>query len=62
MHLVRVFTLSLLAMALSATSMAQDSSYIMRAGKMVGNYTMRPLLKRMPPNDATRYRAMLADA
>jgi hypothetical protein len=33
MHLLRVFTLSLLAMALSATSMAQDSSYIMRAGK-----------------------------
>jgi hypothetical protein len=28
---------------------------------MVGNYTMRPLLKRMPPQDAARYRAMLAD-
>jgi hypothetical protein len=41
--------------------MAQDSSNIMRAGKMVGNYTMRPLLKRMPLNDAARYRAMLAD-
>jgi hypothetical protein len=23
----------------------------------VGNYTMRPLLKRMPPQDAARYRA-----
>jgi hypothetical protein len=28
---------------------------------MVGNNTMRRLLKRMPPNDAARYRAMLAD-
>jgi uncharacterized protein YegJ (DUF2314 family) len=33
----------------------------MRADKMVGNYTMRPLLKRMPPQDAARYRAMLAE-
>lgn len=33
----------------------------MRAGKIVGNYTMRPMLKRMPPQDAARYRAMLAD-
>jgi len=33
----------------------------LRAGKMVGNYTMRPLLKRMRPADAARYRAMLAD-
>jgi uncharacterized protein YegJ (DUF2314 family) len=33
----------------------------MRSGKMVGNYTLRPLLKRMPPKDAERYRAMLAD-
>jgi uncharacterized protein YegJ (DUF2314 family) len=30
-----------------------------RKGKIVGNYTMRPLLKRMPPQDAARYRAML---
>jgi uncharacterized protein YegJ (DUF2314 family) len=41
---------------------AQISDWMyMRAGKMVGNYTMRPLLKRMPPQDAARYRAMLAD-
>ena len=33
----------------------------MRAGKIVGNYTMRPHLKRMSPQDAARYRAMLAD-
>jgi uncharacterized protein YegJ (DUF2314 family) len=33
----------------------------MRAGKIVGNFTMRPLLKRMQPQDAARYRAMLAD-
>ncbi len=31
----------------------------LRNGKMVGNYTLRPLLKRMPPKDAARYRAML---
>ena len=35
--------------------------FYLRDGKMVGNYTMRPLLKRMPPQDAARYRAMLAD-
>jgi uncharacterized protein YegJ (DUF2314 family) len=41
---------------------AQISDWMyMRAGKIVGNYTMRPLLKRMPPQDAARYRAMLAD-
>jgi uncharacterized protein YegJ (DUF2314 family) len=41
---------------------AQISDWMyLRAGKMVGNYTMRPLLKRMPPQDAARYRAMLAD-
>lgn len=33
----------------------------MRSGKMVGNYTLRPLLGRMPPADAARYRAMLED-
>lgn len=32
-----------------------------RAGKIVGNYTMLPLLKRMPPQDAARYRTMLAE-
>ena len=32
-----------------------------RGGKIVGNETMRPLLKRMPPPDAERYRGMLAD-
>jgi uncharacterized protein YegJ (DUF2314 family) len=39
---------------------AQISDWMfMRNGKMVGNYTLRPLLKRMPPKDAARYRAML---
>ena len=33
----------------------------LRAGKIVGNYTMRPLLQRMPPEEVARYRAMLAD-
>jgi uncharacterized protein YegJ (DUF2314 family) len=37
-----------------------DWMYI-RSGKMVGNHTLQPLLKRMPPQDAARYRAMLAD-
>jgi len=41
---------------------AQISDWMyMRSGKIVGNYTMRPLLKRIPPQDAARYRAMLAD-
>ncbi|MET0652578.1 MAG: DUF2314 domain-containing protein [Hyphomicrobiaceae bacterium] len=41
---------------------AQISDWMyLRAGKIVGNYTIRPLLKRMPPQDAARYRAMLAD-
>ena len=41
---------------------AQISDWLyMRSGKMVGNYTMRPLLKRLPPREAARYRAMLAD-
>jgi uncharacterized protein YegJ (DUF2314 family) len=30
----------------------------MRSGKMVGNETMRPLLKRMTPAEAARFRAM----
>jgi uncharacterized protein YegJ (DUF2314 family) len=30
----------------------------MRNGKLVGNETMRPLLKRMPKEQADRYRAM----
>jgi uncharacterized protein YegJ (DUF2314 family) len=30
----------------------------MRNGKLVGNETMRPLLKRMPKQQADRYRAM----
>jgi uncharacterized protein YegJ (DUF2314 family) len=33
----------------------------MRGGKMHGNYTMRPLLKAMPPDDAAKFRAMLAE-
>lgn len=32
-----------------------------RGGKIVGNETMRPLLKSMPEAQAARYRAMLAD-
>jgi len=31
----------------------------MRNGKIVGNETMRPLLKRMPADQAARYRQML---
>ncbi len=33
----------------------------MREGKMHGNYTMRPLLKTMPEEEAEQYRSMLAD-
>lgn len=33
----------------------------LRSGKIVGNHTMRPLLKRLPPQEAARYRAMLAE-
>ena len=33
----------------------------MRDGKMYGNYTLRPLLKTMPAEDAKVYEAMLAD-
>ena len=43
-----------------ADSQISDWMYL-RNGKIVGNYTMRPLLKRMPPQDAARYRAMLLD-
>ena len=43
-----------------ADSQISDWMYL-RNGKIVGNYTMRPLLKRMPAQDAARYRAMLLD-
>ncbi len=33
----------------------------MRGGKMYGNYTMRPLLKTMPAEEAEQYRSMLAE-
>lgn len=33
----------------------------MRDGKIHGNYTMRPLLKTMPDDEAERFRSMLAD-
>ena len=33
----------------------------MRDGKMHGNYTMRPLLKTLPADEAEKYRSMLAD-
>lgn len=33
----------------------------MRNGKMYGNYTMRPLLKTMPEDEAAKYRSILAD-
>jgi uncharacterized protein YegJ (DUF2314 family) len=32
-----------------------------RSGKIVGGYTIRPLLKRMPPTEAERFRAMLEE-
>jgi len=32
-----------------------------RDGKIVGNFTMRPLLARMPSAEAAHYRAMLAE-
>jgi len=32
-----------------------------RDGKIVGNYSLRTLLPRMPPADAARYRAILAE-
>lgn len=32
----------------------------MRDGKMHGNYTMRPLLKTLPKEEADQYRAMFA--
>jgi uncharacterized protein YegJ (DUF2314 family) len=33
----------------------------MRDGKMHGNYTMRPLLKTMPKDEAAKFRSMLAE-
>lgn len=33
----------------------------MRDGKIHGNYTMRPLLKTLPPDQAEEFRAMLAE-
>jgi len=33
----------------------------MRGGKMYGNYTMRPLLKAMPADEAAKYRSVLAE-
>ena len=33
----------------------------LRDGKMIGNYTLRPLLKRMPEEKAAALRAVLAD-
>ena len=33
----------------------------MRDGKMHGNYTMRPLLKTMPEEEAAKFRSMLAN-
>ena len=33
----------------------------MREGKMYGNYTIRPLLKTMPEEEAAKYRAILAN-
>ncbi|MBM3794683.1 MAG: DUF2314 domain-containing protein [Acidobacteria bacterium] len=32
-----------------------------RDGKIHGNYTMRPLVKSMPPEEAARYRELLAE-
>jgi uncharacterized protein YegJ (DUF2314 family) len=33
----------------------------MRDGKMVGNFTVRPLFKKMPPEEVERVKAMMAD-
>jgi uncharacterized protein YegJ (DUF2314 family) len=33
----------------------------MRDGKIYGNYTMRPLLRTLPPEEAEKYRSMIAD-
>lgn len=43
-----------------AVGQISDWMYL-RNGRIVGNYTLRPLLKRMPPADAERFRAMLAE-
>lgn len=32
-----------------------------RDGKIYGNYTLRPILKRLPPEEATRWYALLAE-
>jgi uncharacterized protein YegJ (DUF2314 family) len=37
-----------------------DWTYL-RDGKIVGNFTVRPILNRLPPQEAERYRAMLAE-
>jgi uncharacterized protein YegJ (DUF2314 family) len=33
----------------------------LRDGKVVGNYTLRPLLKKMPAKEAEQLRKLLAD-
>jgi uncharacterized protein YegJ (DUF2314 family) len=33
----------------------------MRGGKLYGNYTMRPLLKTMPKEEAEKYQSMIAE-
>ncbi len=33
----------------------------MRDGKMHGNYTMRPLLRTLPDDEAAQYRSILAE-
>jgi len=33
----------------------------LRDGKLHGNYTLRPLLERMDPDEAARYRALFAE-
>lgn len=38
-----------------------DDWMFMRDGKIHGNYTLRPLLKRLPPERAAQIRAMLAE-
>lgn len=43
-----------------AADQISDWMYL-RNGRIVGNFTLRPLLKRMPPAEADRYRAMLAE-
>jgi uncharacterized protein YegJ (DUF2314 family) len=33
----------------------------LRDGKMLGNYTIRPLLKKMPPKEAEKYKKIMAE-